>query len=87
MCLSLSFGICAGIKRAGSKNTMFQILGPKFLGIKCHCWTYDDNISLKLKKPSFAIFGGILFYIFSNILLYLSGLNMMVTILNKEKLP
>ena len=23
----------------------------------CDCWTYDDNISLKLKKPSFVIWG------------------------------
>ena len=28
-----------------------------FSVIKCHCWTYDDNIGPKLKKPSFAILG------------------------------
>ena len=28
-----------------------------FSVIKFHCWTYDDNIGPKLKKPSFAILG------------------------------
>ena len=28
-----------------------------FSVIKCHCWTYDDNIGPKFKKPSFAILG------------------------------
>ena len=28
-----------------------------FSVIKCHCWTYDDNIGPKLKMPSFAILG------------------------------
>ena len=41
---------------------MLKVPPPKsldlhFLVIKCHCWTYDDDIGPKLKKPIFAILG------------------------------
>ena len=41
---------------AGAKRPL-KSLDLHFSVIKCHCWTYDDNISPKLKKPSFAILG------------------------------
>ena len=42
-------------KEADAKSTTSYFLGPTFLSYKMHCPTYDDNISPKFKKLSFAI--------------------------------
>ena len=39
------------------KASPFKSSNLHFSAIKCHCRTYDDNISPKFKKPSFAILG------------------------------
>ena len=39
------------------KAPPLKSLDLHFSVIKYHCWTYDDNISPKLKKQSFAILG------------------------------
>ena len=39
------------------KAPPLKSLDRHFSVIKCHCWTYDDNIGPKLKKLSFAILG------------------------------
>ena len=40
------------------KAPPFKSLDLNFSVIKCHCWTYDDNIGPKFKKPRFAFLGG-----------------------------
>ena len=39
------------------KQPARKSLGPHISVLQCNCWTYDENISLKLKYQSFAIWG------------------------------
>ena len=56
------FRPATGLVYCSRKRWMLKAPPPKspdlhFSEIKCHFRTHDDNISPKLKKPSFAILG------------------------------